>query len=634
MLDLETVLELFRSFGFASTTSHPYIYKKGDTLGVCYTFYDNLYGELERVKFFDSKESMEDFLKRYHWFKENGLKYNVKIALDNYELVNPKVLFLRNDKLMVRGEMFNIEEFDMIENQKSSMDLNARLILESGNLLLIYDELKNRQIEYLKDLASFKNILRHKYFDLQKEIDLYNNYLITREVEELPEVLNMIGIDENTEKVLKDRYNQYRLNPPEVDVAATFVNDVWNLVQSLESNVTYYQNQIEENDLRNEIRTVNKKLDYVMGLNDKMGGFFKKDLGKEFAKIDKFIENSTVSLSKTYVQEKTHDIEMKYSHLEDLSIYHLADYLKESMINTNYDDIAKKYPKDSKDDLDLNKAPMNEVAADLFKQYREKLTVEEQAIMILYNSKYREYFDRFMEMKDIDMLPLNKVIKKLNSTKGFSKIKSECFDAVKVRIQDPANANIKEQLFSNVDFTDYNSFVTSLINMYKKLRSMEYKLLLNSDIILYYGSSIYYHIFDEQLRLVTNNLDGIINNMNVKKDVVGIVELKKGTPLLYSPYYLDFGDLYGNDTNPDLTMNIKEMVYFDLLVNLTNVNIVKETNSVKVARYYSDPIPEEDINIVDEVIMKDNITFDKLTFSNKNTTQVVENNKKEENVNG
>ena len=642
MLDMSILLDLIRTYGYTSTTNHPYVYKKGDTLGICYTYHDEIYGDLERVRFFESKDELEDFIKRYAWFKENGLRYNVRMALDNYELVNPKVLFIRNNKLMVKGEMFNIEEFDIIEAKKPSMDLASRLILEAGNLLLIYDETKSRQLEYLKSFSSLKNIIRSKYCDLQKEIDIYNSFEIKREAELLPETVDLSGIDENSEKVIKDRYNQYRIRPPEIDEAAVFVNDVWNLNLAIEINRNYYETQVEENDLRNELRAVNKKLDYIMKLNDNVSALFKKDLNKGFAAIDKVVANSTVSIPKNYVQDKINDIEKKYSHLDKLSIYHLADYLKEAMNNTNYDDLVKKYPKDSKDDIVINKKPINEIAADLFVQYRDKLTPNEQALLILYNSKYREYFEALWKIKDIDTLSVKNIIKKLNSIKGFSKIKSECFDSVKARVNDPVNSTIKQQLFFDIDFTDYKTFVKSFVNLSNKLKQMEYKLFLADDIIMYYKAPISYRIYDEKLRLVTNDLNGIINDMNVKKDVIGVVDLKKGTPLLYSPYVLDFGDIYSKDKEPNLAMNIKEMVNFDLLVNLSNLDINKETNNVKVARYYSDPVPFEDINIVDEISLLDTITFDRLTFNVKedanqpvleNNTAQIDKNEKEENSN-
>ena len=64
MLDLQVFLDLLRTYGFSSTNNYPYIYKKGDMLGLCYEYYDEDYGNLKRVKFFESKDALEDFLKR------------------------------------------------------------------------------------------------------------------------------------------------------------------------------------------------------------------------------------------------------------------------------------------------------------------------------------------------------------------------------------------------------------------------------------------------------------------------------------------------------------------------------------------------------------------------------------------
>ena len=209
MLDVELALELMKKYGYSSTTVHPYIYQSGDSVGICYTYVDEDFGTLERIKIFDTLESFEEFLKQLDWLKKNGLAYHVRMCLDNYEAINPKTLFLRNEKLMIEGEMDDIETFDSRERQRDQMDEASKVLYEAGDLLLIYDEVKNRQMQYLLKVISLKNQLRQKYYDLQKAVDEYNKIKIEREMVKIPEVPDSGGIDITMEIALKDRYNVY-----------------------------------------------------------------------------------------------------------------------------------------------------------------------------------------------------------------------------------------------------------------------------------------------------------------------------------------------------------------------------------------------------------------------------------------
>jgi len=192
MFDFDSVVELMKKYGYSSTSVHPYVYQNGETWGLCYVYNDEEYGSLERIKIFENMGAFELFLQQLEWVKTNGQKYHVRMVLDNYEGINPKVIFLRNEKIMVDGEMFSIDEYDYKESQRKMLDDVSKIIYQAGDLLLVYDEIKGRQLQYLKNIISLKNKLRTKYFELQKEIDTYNKYKVERTLNLLPEV-NDIG---------------------------------------------------------------------------------------------------------------------------------------------------------------------------------------------------------------------------------------------------------------------------------------------------------------------------------------------------------------------------------------------------------------------------------------------------------
>ncbi len=614
MLDFDAVLELMKKYGYSSTSIHPYIYQNGDNIGICYTYIDEEYGLLERIKIFDNIEAFEEFLKEQSWLKSNGKNYNVRMILDNYESSMPKVLYLRNEKVMVEGEMADIDNFDLRESQRKQMDEVSQILYEAGDLLLVYDEIKERQLQYLQKLIELKNVLRGKYFDLQKEVDAYNNYKVERNLTLIPDVLDKGSINEVLEVAIKDQYNMYIANRPSLDEIKDFIKQVWDLNLNLELNTKYYEAQKEENDIRNEIKVVDKKLELMNSLKEELKPLFGIDLVGRFKKINDECRKESKYMSKNYVEEHLALVNKKYSVYDKLNLLYASDYLREAIQNTNYDDLAIKYSVTSNDEeIDKVKLPLNEVVADLAIQYRDKLSVDEQSILVLYNnSKFAKLFDRILEMDNYETLPIKNVIRGLSSIKGLSKIKTECYENVKKRIDDPVNDKIKNSLFSNVDFTTFETFIASLIKKLAVLKNVNSKMTIKSDFNMYTLVSKGENVPGRKYVSVTNDLNTLLNEAKENRCMIGICLLKEGLPVLYSPYYFDLGDMYSKGASP--LMEIKEMINFDLLIEVADTTVFVDENKVEVARYYTEPKMNENISYVDDIKLAYSTTFCKYSF--------------------
>lgn len=615
MLDYDTAIELMKKYGYSSTTTHPYIYQSGSTLGICYSYEDEDFGQLERIKIFEDKESFELFLKQLEWVKNNGRNFHVRMILDNYESINPKTLFLRNEKLLMDGEMFDLESYDYREMQRDQMDDVSKIIYEAGDLLLVYDEIKGRQLQYLNSIVKLKNTLREKYFELQKEVDSYNKYKVERHLTLLSEVTD-IGINDSLEITVKDKYNLYVVQLPSYEEAADFLREVWELNKNLELNVKYYEAQKDETNARNELKVVEKKLELMKKLNEDLRPFFGTDLMSKFRKINKQCALESNSISDNIIQDNINRTARKYEVFDSLDLLYTSDYLREAIQNTNYADLAIKYSKNSNKEL-LNsfRIPPNEVAASLSIQYRDKLDVSEQAIIVLYNNhKYRKLCNAILSIQDFESLPIKKIISKISGIKGYSKIKSECYDIVKRRLEDPVNINIKNSLFSGYDFSTYETFIASLVRELIKLRNINNKMILNGDINMYLVINKPEDINNKKFVMVTNDINSLLIETKESKDMIGITLLKKHTPVLYSPYYLDFGDIYSKDAS--LQMSIKEMVNFELLVEISDIIINIDPVKTEVVRYYSQPITVENVSVVDDIKASYKTAFCKFAFTN------------------
>lgn len=622
MFDFETVVELMKKYGYSSTSVHPYVYQNGDTWGICYTYIDEEYGLLERIKIFDTLEEFNLFLKQLEFVKTQGKSLNIRMVLDNYESMNPKVVFLRNEKVMTEGEMFDIEGYDSQARQRSGLDVVSQIIYKAGDLLLVYDEIKGRQLQYLKNIVTLKNSLRSKYFELQKEVDTYNKYKVERTLNLIPDVYDL-GINDAMEMAVKDRYNMYLAQMPSYEEACDFLKEVWDLNKNLELNRKYYEAQKEENDTRNEMKVVELKLDLMRKLNEEYKPLFGIDLVGKFRKINKQCGLVSNSMDSSMIQENVDRIERKYSVYDSIDLLSTSDYLREAMQNTNYGDLVIKYARgNNRNTVITNKLPLNEVAASLSLQYRDRLDMHEQAIMILYNNhKYRKLCNAILDIEGYDSLPVKKVISKINGIKGFSKIKSECYDIVKKRIEDPLNVSIKNSLFSGYDFTSFESFVSSLIQALVRLRNVNNRMVVNGNINMYLQIKKIDDVNNKKYILVTNDLNGVLNEVKENNGMVGIVLLKENTPVVYSPYYFDVGDIYSKGAS--LQMYIREMVNFELLVETSDIVIHVDPVKTNVVRYYSEPVVVDNVSVVNDIKMSYKTKFCKFAFTNNLPAEVM-----------
>ena len=619
MIEIDSALSLFNKYGYSSITTHPYIYQSGDSIGICYTYDDEDFGILERIKVCKQLDEMKDFLEKQKWLESNGKNKHIRMILDNYESYNPKVMFLRNDKLIVQGEMADVDEYDRKEALRKSMDMASQLIYEAGDLLLVYNEIKSRQLLYLKSLVELKNLTRSKYFELQKEVDSYNKVKAKRELSLLSDFFES-GINEQLEIAVKDKYNKYVVQIPSLEEAQAFLKEVWDLLYTLELNTYYYDAILEDSEIRNEIKIVDQKIAVMRNLNNSDKALFGEDLITKFQGINKAAKETNVTVSKETIAMQKEAVKRKYSYYSKLDPLYVSDYLREAVQNTNYENLVLRYaPGASVEVKTKTNAPLNEIAAGLTVQYREKLSDEEQAVLVLYNNeKYRRLCDEILAIPDFVNIPVKNLIKALSSLRGFSKLKTECYDNVRKRIDAPDNVTIKTSLFSSFDFSTFETFLTSLVSRLDLLKRVNEKMKISGDINMYLSVKNVNDINNEQFIRVTSDLDAFENEAYMNKEMIGITFLEEGLPVLYSPYYFDMGDTFSKDASP--AMYIKEMVHLDLLIDMGDVNVNIDPKMTRVVNYQSSREIEGNITLVKDLTIKNIIVFCKYAFSTKNNS--------------
>lgn len=610
MLDLKTAIELLKKYGYTSKNVHPYVYKNKDAIGVCYSFIDEKYGFLERVALFRTKEEMDDFLKKYQWFKQYGKENDVKMIFDRYDIPSPNILYFRKGKLMAADEMFKLKEYDEKEKEKKELNVVMLYINVAIKLMDYYEEIKNMQLNYLKYLKELVKENRNKYYNLQLLIDKYNMHIKTRKIVLNDNLSAEAGININMERALKEKLSQYKSEPPERNDVIIFIEEIFNLCMNLELNQNYLQGFILEHNLKNDIAIVNAKIDYMNKIiKNKNNVLLTKDLTKEFKKIDKKITSSQSSVIPNFIENCSNAIKKKYGYYNVIDPLKITLYLDEVKTNKNYSEVANKYKKEQKQEEKILLYDYEDVIKDLNDQFT-KLSVTSQNELIYYFS-FREIFDLINKIPNYESLSIEVILENLQLNKDWEEIKKVSFDNIKLALKIPKNEIYKKSVFGNIDFTSIESFVTSLIKILINLKNKK-ELVLKIPTEVYFVTEKYEML--EQLSLVNTTLDiGYINGQvassNSKKAI--LANLEKGVFVLYSDRIVEFT----KNNELEFTTKLREAKTLSFAINNTQLQKVNEL--VVVTKYSSNIIKDEIIEFVNALNIKAKNEYYKIIFNNK-----------------
>lgn len=599
MLDYNIALELLHKYGFTST-EHPYLFIDEPNIGLCFVIDDENYGRLERKKIFTDVSIYEEFLKKLAWMRDNATKYNVKMVLDNYEIDEPHIMFLRNNRPMLIGEMFNIQAYDDRNEKKKHLDRVARTLYEIGDLILVYDEIKIRQINQMALVNSLRNELRRKYYELQKEVDFYNGVEIEQNLTLLSELISDNGINELSEVALKDAYNLAKVKTPELSDLNNMLEEVWELIKALECNERYYQACIEEKEIRNEMFLVQTKLDLMKELNEDPGAV-KIDLVGNFRRINSEYEETKTFIYDGFIQSKIDNVNKKYAAYSMLDKDCLADFLRESLENNDYDELMSRFVKDESNVINkIVKLPYNDIVTNLNTQY-QTLSVPEQSILILCNTPYINDLIKMLNMiPNYETLQVMELIGLMGKFKQFNMVKS-AFEVIKSRIELPENLAIKQSVFANVNFSSFDMFVTSIISELNRMRTIDKKMVLNSDLSMVMKE--FENMDCQSFLFLCNDFNFVKNEYDYKRNIIGSFLIKNGSPVLYSPYYVEFGDIVSKVKKGTVVQpfSIQVTKCLNVMVDIKSTMISKDDFYVTVAEYRSNIDKKDDISFVNKL---------------------------------
>ena len=359
---------------------------------------------------------------------------------------------------------------------------------------------------------------------------------------------------------------------------------------------------------------VNKKMDLMKEINKKKNYFFGVDLVGKFRKINRECKENANILNQDYINALINNIKAKYSYYDKIDCLSACNYLKEATQNSNYDILAQKYS--VKEDVveEVIRWPIEQTIADLTNQYL-KLNINEQAVMTLYNSKMKKLFDYILEIPAFYNVPIANIINILSKKNDFAKIKADCYDNLVMRLDEAVNLNLKARVFKGIDFTSFESFVQSLVNSLACILNVDGRMVVNSDITLYFKLESLQSLETKYIYSLTNDLNSLVASLKKETDMIGLVLVRKGTPVIFSPYGINMSNLETKGATGEFKIINNE--HINLIVDINDVILLRDSTFVNVVKYFSHPVKENGISIVDEMRVGGKTTFCKFTMSNK-----------------
>lgn len=582
MMTIGSALRILKKYGYNSINNHPYLYIKGNDIGINYSYVDDIYGVMERVAIFNNDIDMDIFLKKFQWYKSN--KNKVSMRLNDYEIPNPVVYYVKDNHVITDTEIFKVANKD-----DKKISYKKRLVNEISNLLDRY-YLKKEEIErYINNYLSRKYELKRYYIELQKLINKYNH--IKWNIDNDLNISNYRIIDKSIDsiniKLLKFKNKDCSIN----DIQ-DLLNEVWLLNRNLELNKDYIDALTYDNNITKELILVNNKVNYMKELLSKKK-VFKENLIVAFDEIDNgyneefFNENEVMDKYYNFVTSK-YDVLDKINHLR------LTEYLNDFISNKDFEILKNiercRYSPNKK--IENYNTKKEKVYGYLTTQFNKNLSNKERATLILYTSIYHDLFSIIMNIDNYDKYQIKDLVKKLEDNINFKTIFDYTYTYVLSILNLSCNAKIKKDYFNIIDFKNKFTFIDSIRKCIRIMSNIN-KLVLKDNMRVFLAINNDNLNKDSFLITSSNISQIIIDRYNTQ---VMVCNVKRGINVLFSPFYLKMPNKNAYNQSIELLNELNPYLIFDT----KDVNIKKDNNKIFLSKFRSKLVNQEDFSYVDE----------------------------------
>lgn len=592
LLEFTKAIDIFKDNGFDLKSNYPLLYRRGNDLGVAYTFNSINYGVLERYKLFNSEKDLDMFLKELKWYKEFGNKKKVYLKIDNFEKENPNYFFIHNGKEITYENMVNIDKFDEdIKKELEGSDIK-RITFEIERLFEYYKKVKEYILDYIDSVNKSLDELFESYKLLQKRIDIYNNLNIDRNIEEIEFKKISISFDVAKENNLKDTLNQYKVGDNTYEEFVTLLKKVWSLCMELELKDDYINAMRVKNDVVNEQNLVNLKLDYMEKIINKKS-LFKgiKNIAKKFRRIERKFKS--VKLDDDYEDLYFNKIVAKYSMYENMHIFNTYAYLEDAFeFDGDYNELAKSYKERKELDLSSGFNDVDKNIAELRDLYN-KLDVVAQDKLIILNSEYYDLLNMIINIDDYKIKTGEDLLSILSINNEFNKIMERCYSLVSEILPFNEAENIK-RIFSYINFNSQEEFLLSLVSILDDLETISEKIIIKNPIIGYFKT---YNADNFVDKMIKADLDVSNTLCDIKSKDLRYIVANIGSNIRGAFSYLTLNIPRNGET--EISVVNSDKIAFYIFTNSTIID--KSSEVLKVVDYRGDVVREANYSYVERL---------------------------------
>jgi len=466
----------------------PYLYENKKSLGLYYSIFDPIYGNVCRVKLLSNLDEAEQFVFKLWWYKRNYQEKSLRIELlDDSEFSDFNIILKDTVLSLNKVKDLDADQNKVDTKRYTKLVKSAFLLLEVANIKMKLHEETKATLETFKEQVDF----------LQEDIMKLREFTepLKFNIEEFDQSLK-----ERFDTLAKDfkNYEQDFLGEENISV---FMKLVWEFISLIEGNESYLHNKymaIKLPLLSNDLRIFLNECQ-----NEKFKLFKKKE---KLNPNDYLIEANKIVSYEMFKNNELKRLQEKFSIIEQLEFITLGDYLVEfDNLNITMEESSQEY----------------EVIAalDQMVDAYSSLSETEQHSLILYHSILNPIF-KLISNKEFDGL--------------LSRTDIKLLDSIRLVLNHVDNVLIRLKYFKEIDISSNESIIESV----KKINSVL------KDITFQFIGNITVYFKGEETILDDTWIDASFVSLqapSLHKDsnVLHIVKLNKDYKILYLPFEIN-----------------------------------------------------------------------------------------------
>ena len=201
--------------------------------------------------------------------------------------------------------------------------------------------------------------------------------------------------------------------------------------------------------------------------------------------------------------------------------------------------------------------------------------------------------------------------KYLEEIEEVSRFKEECIDELCIRLVQETNRKIKEKYFTDINFKSFKYFVQDMVKLLIVLKNINDKMTLKSDLKLFMDFDSLTALNNKYVYYLEDNSNSVIGDAITKKRLIGVFKILRETPVLYSPYNLDFGNLYDKNSRRISEVSNNKI---GLIIDVNDVKIMRDRKLSEVYDYENIKEEKNGVFVVTDIKYRNKISYCNFTI--------------------